>query len=153
MKHTCLSGIADAARLSAKALIPLLLMMKMKNKGVMELSNPAASHLLVLEVAIETIVSELEMILDDELDSHSHAVETLDAHNLSHLFTALAEAETALVELCANGVSGASEALASLRGFSQSLDQADVEKIRELFAEVDPQELLENGVLKAISGD
>ena len=43
--------------------------------------------------------------------------------------------------------------LASLRGFSQSLDQADVEKIRELFAEVDPQELLENGVLKAISGD
>ncbi len=95
----------------------------------MKLSNPAASHLLVLEVAIETIVSELEMILDDELDSHSHAVETLDAHNLSHLFTALAEAETALVELCANGVSGASEALASFRGFSQNLDQADVEKM------------------------
>lgn len=117
----------------------------------MELSDPTVSHVLVLEVAVDTIVSELEMILDVELDSHSDAVEMLDAHNLSHLFAALSEAEKALIGICANGVLGSNEALTSFRKFAKNLGQADGEKIRELFLEINPQEHLEGDVLISIA--
>ena len=118
----------------------------------MESYGAATSPFSALTTAVETIVSELEMMLDDKLDEF--AAEIVDAHSLDHLQDAIADAKTALNAICDLGIPGAEVALVvftEFAGFAAQMEESDVQEIREAYAEVDPQEFLDDYVIKAIA--
>jgi hypothetical protein len=112
----------------------------------------ASSPFSTLTTAVETIASELEMMLDIELDGF--VADVVDAHNLQYLQEAIADANTALNAICGLGVSGSKDALAaflSFTSFAAQIEESDIQEIRDAYAEVDPQEFLEDYVIKAIA--
>jgi len=112
----------------------------------------ASSPFSALTTAVETIASELEMMLDTELDGF--VADVIDAHNLQYLQEAVADGKTALNAICELGVSGSVDALAaflSFTSFAAQIEESDIQEIREAYADVDPQEFLEDYVIKAIA--
>lgn len=114
-----------------------------------ETALASASPFSTLTSAIESIVSELDMILDDEIDGH--VAEVTDAHNLAYLQDALDDATTALRQISALGVSGSDEDLGAFLAFSALVGKPTVEAIRESCDELDPQEYLDDYVIKVIA--
>lgn len=114
-----------------------------------ETALASASPFSTLTSVIESIVSELDMILDDEIDGR--VAEVTDAHNLAYLQDALDDAKAALGQILALGVAGSEEALGAFLAFSTIVGKPTVEEIREACQELDPQEYLDDYVIKSIA--
>ncbi len=114
----------------------------------MEAASASTSPFSALTTAVETIVSELEMMLDEELDGP--VSEIVDAHNAGYLRDAFEDATTALGAICELGVSGAGDALVAFLAFVETVSKPTIEEIREACDGIDLKEYLDDYVIKTI---
>ena len=105
----------------------------------------SASPFLTLDDAVETIASELEMMLDHNMDGVVARI--VDAHNLGALKEAIGDATAALERLIELKVEGSREAAVAFRAFATTVSGDDVLEIREACEEIDADAYLSDYVI------
>lgn len=104
----------------------------------------------VLSESIETIVDELELILDEDLDLADDMM--LDAKSMDICNQAIEDAEAALKRMVSLNCSGATAAQDAFRWFVETYKKPSFDDLPEMAFEVDPDDYLSRVVVRQIKG-
>lgn len=104
----------------------------------------------VLSESIETIVDELELILDEDLDLADDMM--LDGKNMEICNQSIEDAEAALKRMVGLNCNGAIAAQDAFRWFVETYKKPSFDELPEIAFEVDPDDYLSRVVVRQIKG-